>query len=174
MIIGLAGSNSSTSINKQLVTYTLGQIPNAATKILDLTAFAIPMYAIDIEENSGIPQGVQDLLAQLKEASALVIAVNEHNGGFSAFFKNIVDWLSRADRNFLEGKPVLLMSTSPGARGAQSALQQAQDTFPRFGGKVVEAFSFPSFYENFKDNSITHPSLEQGVAQVIASFMASV
>lgn len=175
-IIAFAGSNSTVSINAQLIDYVTQQIETADTKIIQLTDYNIPMYNIDTENSSGIPVDVQLFKNELSKADALVISVNEHNGSLSAYFKNILDWLSRADRNFLDGKKILLMSTSPGARGASSALEYAKNSFPRYGGLVVESFSFPSFYENYDSESktIKNPTLQLGIREVIASFLQEV
>ncbi|WP_299215623.1 NAD(P)H-dependent oxidoreductase, partial [uncultured Dokdonia sp.] len=110
------------------------------------------------------------------EKNELILSVNEHNGTVSAFFKNILDWLSRVDRNFLSDTKILLMSTSPGARGAKMALEYTKEVLPRFGGTVVESFSFPSFQDNFdtESNTIKDATLAMGVDEVIASFLQEV
>lgn len=115
---------------------------------------------------------VMGLNQEISEADALIISVNEHNGSFGAFFKNIIDWLSRLDRNFLEGKKILLMSTSPGKRGGLTALEYAKSIFPRFGGEIIESFSFPSFYDNFsvESETVIDETLSLGLKQVISTF----
>jgi len=170
-ILAFAGSNSSTSINHKLIQYIASEIKDHQVKILNLTSYTMPMYSED-EEKNGFPAMVMELKNEISEVDALLISVNEHNGSFGAFFKNIIDWLSRFDRNFLEGKKLLLMSTSPGKRGGQTALGYAKSIFPRFGGEIVESFSFPSFYENFSEetNSVTDETLLLGLHQVISTF----
>jgi NAD(P)H-dependent FMN reductase len=172
-VIGFAGSNSAESINAALVSHVLSKLNTVTQKYIALTEFEIPMYSIDTEQASGIPIDIQLLKNEIAKADGLVLSVNEHNGAWSAFFKNTFDWLSRADRNFLQDTKVLLMSTSPGARGASSALEYAKQTLPRFGAQVVESFSFPSFQENFdsETGAISDPALQMGVQEVIASFL---
>ncbi|WGK64072.1 NADPH-dependent FMN reductase [Croceiramulus getboli] len=171
-IIAFAGSNSSSSINQIWVRYLSGSISSIDVELIQLTDFDIPMYSIDLENKSGFPLGVQLLLGKLKEADGLLISVNEHNGTVSAFFKNILDWLSRLDRNFLAGKKILLTSTSPGARGASSALAFAKAVLPRFGAEIVESFSLPSFQSNFDREALkmTNESQHLGIMEVLASF----
>jgi len=41
------------------------------------------------------------------------------------------------------------MATSPGARGGANVLEIATKRMPFSGGKVLQAFSLPSFYKNF-------------------------
>jgi len=175
-IIAFAGSNSKTSINAQLIACVAAQITSASVSVIDLTDFEIPMYSIDMENGQGFPVDVTILKNKISESDGLILSVNEHNGTVSAFFKNILDWLSRVDRNFLSDTKILLMSTSPGARGAKMALEYTKEVLPRFGGTVVESFSFPSFQDNFdtESNTIKDATLAMGVDEVIASFLQEV
>lgn len=175
-IIAFAGSNSKESINHDLVSAIAGQITNHDVKVIRLSDYKIPMYSIDTENEKGIPVDVQLLKNEILKCQGLILSVNEHNGSVSAFLKNILDWLSRADRNYLEGRKVLLTSTSPGARGAKTALEYAKMSLPRFGAQIVESFSFPSFQENFdtKKMQISNPTLQLGIDEVVASFLQEV
>jgi len=175
-IIAFAGSNSRDSINHLLIGAITREISNCEIKIVKLSDYTIPMYSIDLENEVGIPIDVQLLKNEIEKSQGIIISVNEHNGSISAFFKNILDWLSRADRNYLEGKKVLLSSTSPGARGAKTALEYAKMSLPRFGADVVESFSFPSFQENFdvEKGIVTNATLQMGLDEVIASFAQAV
>lgn len=172
-ILAISGSNSVNSINSKLLDYMLSSITSMKTERAALLGYDIPIYNLDIEQARGIPIDVQLVKNKIAEASGLIIGVNEHNGMISAFFKNLIDWLSRADRNFLVDKKILLVSTSPGARGAALALEYIKNTIPRFGGTVVESFSLPSFQENFDmaESAISNADMEVGVQQVIASFL---
>lgn len=171
-ILAFAGSNSSTSINQQLIHYVASEIQSHKTKVLDLTNYTMPMYSEDEEKNNGFPGMVMGLKQEISEAEALIISVNEHNGSLGAFFKNVLDWLSRLDRNFLENKKILLMSTSPGKRGGISAMEYAKGMLPRFGGEIVESFSFPSFYDNFstEENKVIDETLMLGLKEVLSTF----
>lgn len=175
-IIAFAGSNSKDSINHLLVTAIASQIKEQDVKIVRLTDYTIPIYNLDDEQASGIPVDVLLLKNEIEKCKGIIISVNEHNGSVSAFFKNILDWLSRADRNYLEGKKILLASTSPGARGAGMALDYTKSSLPRFGADVVESFSFPSFQENFdlEKGEISNPTLQLGISEVVASFIQEV
>ncbi len=175
-IVALSGSNSKKSINSMLLSHIMKLIDDDRIKQISLVSELFPIYNIDIEQDSGIPISIQILKNKISEASALIIAVNEHNGMISAFFKNILDWLSRADRNFLESKKILLVSTSPGKRGGASALDYMKNTIPRYGGIVVEAFSFPSFYDHYDTDKldIKDPTMQLGINEVVASFLHQV
>ena len=169
-ILAFAGSNSSTSINQQLLNNVLGRIQTHEIKEIKLTDYPLPLFSIDIEKNQGLPLNATILKNLIQENDALVVAVNEHNGGPSAFFKNTIDWLSRVNRNFLEGKKILLISTSPGKRGAASSLEYTKNIFGRFGGEVIESFSLPSFKDNFQDGKVINEVLDMGIEDVLTTF----
>ena len=169
-VLAFAGSNSSVSINQQLLEHIIARIQGHEIKMIKLTDFPLPIYSRDIEVNEGIPENVKKIEEFIGSHDALVIAVNEHNGASSAFFKNYIDWLSRLKRNFLEGKQILLISTSPGKRGASSSLEYARNIFARFGGEVIESFSLPSFKDNFQDGKITNEVLDMGIEDVLTTF----
>ncbi len=171
-ILAFAGSNSSNSINHQFVNYVASQFREEfKVKVMKLVNYPIPMYSED-EEQKGFSGMLLGLKHEISEVDALIISVNEHNGSFSAFFKNVLDWLSRVDRNFLKGKKILLMSTSPGKRGGIMALDYGKMVLPRFGGEILQSFSFPSFYENFsaENNNVENEVLAMGLKEVIETF----
>ncbi len=169
-ILAFAGSNSSTSINHLFLTHLVNRIQAHEVKLIKLSQYDIPLYSKDLEADRGFPTDIKVIKNLIEEHDALIISVNEHNGTVSAFFKNVMDWLSRLDRSFLTGKRILLTSTSPGARGAASSLEYTKGILPRFGGKVVQSFSFPSFNDNFQNNVIQNEVLEMGIEDVLTTF----
>ncbi len=171
-ILAFAGSNSSNSINHKLVEFVASEILEHETKVIKLLNYPMPVYSEDEEKQNGFSGMTMGLKQEISESDALIISVNEHNGSWSVFFKNVIDWLSRLDRNFLEGKKILLMSTSPGQRGGLSSLEYAKSVLPRFGGEIVESFSFPSFYTNFSvdTNTVTDETLLLGLKEVLTTF----
>lgn len=153
-ILSFAGSNSSTSINHQLVSFVTSLADHASTEVIRLTDFDVPMYGIDLEKEAGIPAGILALNDKITNADAIFISVAEHNGNLSAFFKNIMDWLSRNNRTYLEGKKVIVLSTSPGGGGGASALALMQKSLPYLGAEVVGAMAIPSFNDSFVDGKL--------------------
>ena len=170
-ILAFAGSNSPTSINHQLILNVTRRIDEHPVEVLLLKEFEIPMFSI-LKEKEGIPPDVKFLYERIVDFPALIISVNEYNANVSAFFKNIIDWLSRVDRKFLQEKKLLLMSTSPGKRGGASALEYCKNQLPRLGGEIIESFSLPQFYENFdsEKQAISNEVFELGVEEVVTSF----
>ncbi len=148
-ILAFAGSNSSTSINHKLVTYLTTQLKDTSFELFKLSDMDLIVYSEDEQRDNGFPSSINQVYKHIQAVDGLLISVNEHNSNPSAFFKNVLDWLSRLDRKFLEGKKVFLLSASTGARGGMSALEVVEKLIPRFGGEVIATYSFPSFKENF-------------------------
>lgn len=172
-ILAFAGSNAMVSINQKLVDFAASQVVGCTVEVIKLTDYELPFYSEDLERERGYSVDLKMLYNKIKEADALIISVNEHNSSISSFFKNTLDWLSRLDRKFLDGKKILLMSTSSGKRGAASALEYTKNVLPRFGGEVVESFSFPSFSENFSEETqtISNELLSLGFTDIIQNFL---
>jgi len=149
-ILGFAGSNSSKSINKALVTFVASCFKGHEIEILDLNNYEMPIYKMDREKENGIPQLAFDFAMKIDGCDFLIVSLAEHNGAYSTAFKNIFDWVSRIPiRKAFGDKPMLLMASSSGARGGTSVLEIAKSRMPRSGGNVLETFSLPNFYENF-------------------------
>lgn len=149
-ILAFAGSNSKHSINKQLVSYVLGYFDEFEIDFLDLNDFEMPLYSIDREKANGIPTLAQEFASKINAADLILMSLAEHNGSYTVAFKNIYDWVSRIQsRKVLGGKPIFLMSTSPGGRGGLNVLNAAQTRFPFDGGELITTFSLPFFKKNF-------------------------
>lgn len=149
-ILAIAGSNSETSINKLLVTYTASLIHNSEVEIVDMNEFEMPIYKHQREVESGVPQEAKNFAAKIDAADILIISLSEHNGTYSSAFKNVFDWTSRIkDRAVWNEKPMLLMATAPGARGGLGVLEAAAKRFPLHGGNIVDTFTLPFFNDNF-------------------------
>lgn len=169
-IIAFAGSNSKNSINKQFVEFTMSNLENVETQLLDLNDFELPLYSIDYELDHGIPKAAQQFLDYLKSADGIVLSLAEHNGSYTVAFKNLFDWMSRIDGKLWSDKPMLLMATAPGARGGLSVLEAALNRFPFMGGKIVAHFSLPFFQQNFNNNSITDDELRSSFKEALSKF----
>lgn len=166
-IIAIGGSNSKKSINKALATYAANQVENSETIVADLNDFDLPLYGIDLETESGIPEDATRLNNLLESADGLVISLAEHNGSYATAFKNAYDWMSRINQEVWKNKPMLLMATSPGARGGSSVLQTAKAGFPYLGGNIIADFSLPSFYDNFSEEGLKDEKLNTDLNQKI-------
>lgn len=168
-IITFGASPSKKSINKKLAIYASSLFENAEVEILDLNDYQMPLFTVDIEAEIGQHELAKVFLSKIESADLLVISLAENNGNFSAAFKNVWDWCSRITPKVFQGKPMLLMATSPGARGGVSVLDIAKNAFPRYGADIKATFSLPSFNENFdvEKGKISNSELDYQLKELI-------
>ncbi len=171
-IVAFGASNSRHSINRKLAAYAAQRVDGAEVDLLDLNDYELPIYSIDREKESGIPQLVHDFKQKISAADALVMSLAEHNGAYTAAFKNILDWVSRLEGKTWAGRHLLLLATSPGKRGGRSVLALASRSFPFFGAPNIASISLPGFYQNIYDTEgITDASLRQAFEQALQTFV---
>lgn len=169
-VLAFGASNSKNSINQKLAAYAAGLIPGAQVTKLDLNEFEMPIFCVDKEKPGVIQEKAQAFLNMIKDHDVILISLAEHNGSYSAAFKNILDWASRINGKVFQDKPLLLLATSPGARGGASVLEAAKARFPFMGGNIKGSFSLPEFDKNFKEGQgITNPELNQKLKNLIQS-----
>ncbi len=149
-VIAFAASSSRRSINKRLLTCACGMLRDAEVEILDLNDFELPLFSVDREDDYGEPPPLaRELFDRIGAADGIVISFAEHNGCYSAAYKNLYDWVSRIDPKVWQGKPMVLFATSPGGRGGRSVLDLALAQVPRYGGEVRASLSLPRFGDYF-------------------------
>lgn len=170
-IIAFGGSNSQHSINKHLATYAAGLFENAEVEVLDLNDYAMPLFSVDLEKEIGQHEIAKAFLKKMEGADILVVSLAENNGNYSAAFKNIFDWSSRIVKDVFQQKPMLLLATSPGARGGASVLEIANNALPRYGAQIKATFSLPAFNANFnlEENKISNAELDKELRDTIKS-----
>jgi len=121
--LGITGSLRRASTNRGLLHAAQSNLPaGVSMQIADLGA--VPFYNQDITEK---PATVAQVLAQIGEADALVLAATEYNYSMAPALKNILDWASREpDNALLAGKPAALLGAGGrmGSSRAQYHLRQ--------------------------------------------------
>jgi len=125
-IFGFAGSLRKGSYNKALLRTALQLLPkDAKLEIFDLEG--IPLFNQDMEKQ--MPEKVKEFKAKIKGADAILVATPEYNYSMPGVLKNAIDWASRpyGDNSF-EGKPVAIMSASPGMFGGARAQYHLRQT----------------------------------------------
>jgi NAD(P)H-dependent FMN reductase len=151
-IIAFGASSSIHSINKKLATYAASCVPNAQATVLDLNDYEMPIFSVDRQNKDGFPQLVHDFKDLLMSADGIIISFAEHNSSYTAAFKNIFDWISRFDGDIWYSKPMLLLATNDGDRGAKTVLEQANNRIERKNPYDVPHFSLPNFSKTFDQN----------------------
>ena len=169
-ILAFAGSTSSTSINKKLVTYAAKNLKNTTYDIIDLRDFELPIYSIDTEKENGFPTDVISFTNLLDNYDGFAISLAEHNGSYAAAFKNIFDWSSRINNKVFRNKPILLMAASPGGRGGKSVIEATVSRFPRNGAGEIVSFSLPNFSDNFKNEELVEEDFKKQLFDGIQKF----
>jgi len=175
-VLAFGASNSRQSINKQLATYAAEQFAGSEINVLDLNDFEMPIYSIDRERENGIPDQAHSFQALIAASDLIIISFAEHNGSYTAAFKNLLDWTSRIGQKIWAGKPMFLLSTSPGKRGGMGVLEVAAKKAGYMGGEVVAQFSLPSFMASFQaEEGIVVPNLAtafQEQVNIVRGFLA--
>jgi NAD(P)H-dependent FMN reductase len=176
-ILAFAATSSKHSINRQLITYatqilddTMGT--DVTVETIDLNDYEMPIYSIDRQNEGGIPQLAHDFFDKIGQADAVLISFAEHNGFYTAAYKNLFDWTSRIDMAVYQNKPTVMLSTSPGPSGGGNALRTAVESAVFFGNDVVANLSIPTFYDNFDADTqaLTNPDLDAQLRASLASF----
>lgn len=152
-ILAFGASSSKNSINKTFAEFTAKQLAEIKLKLLDLNDYEMPIFSVDRENENGIHALAQQFKEEIKSANGIIISFAEHNGAYSAAFKNIYDWVSRINNNVWESKPLFLLATSPGGRGGKSVLEMAYNRYHRGYTNTIVTFSLPSFGKNFSVES---------------------
>lgn len=153
-IIAFAGSNSSTSINHELLQYIIKKYSINGLQLVKLKDYETPMFSVDTERTSGFPDSIIGLEKEITDSEIVLIACSEHNGNMTSYLKSTLDWLSRINRDFLKGKKVFLIGTSTGRGAAKNSIENVSNFVERLNGTVVNQFALPSFGHAFEDGNL--------------------
>lgn len=169
-LLAFAASSSSKSINKQLASYAASLVDGADVEILDINDYEMPIFSQDREEELGQPEQAQKFFAKIGEVDAIIISFAEHNGSYTAAYKNLFDWTSRIDMKVFQNKPMVLLATSPGPGGAATVLATAAGSAPYFAADVKATLSIPSFFDNFdmETQQLRNPELQDKLKTALA------
>ena len=132
----------------------------------------MPLFSVDIEKEIGQHPLAKAFLEKIASADILVVSLAENNGNYSVAFKNVSDWCSRIGAKVFQEKPMLLMATSPGARGGASVLEIAKNALPRYGAIIKATFSLPNFNDNFdvEKGRISNEELDKQLKEIVKGF----
>lgn len=133
--LGISGSLRRQSLNTAALRACAKLLPPGVT--MDLADIsAIPLYNEEIREQ-GLPDPVQTLRDQIRAADAIVIATPEYNYSVPGVLKNAIDWASRPPAQPFEGKPIALISASPGGFGGARAQYHLRQVFIYLNGLIL-------------------------------------
>ncbi|WP_343562420.1 NADPH-dependent FMN reductase [Kiloniella sp. b19] len=176
-VLAFAASSSRNSINKKLVSAAADLLksasPSVEIELLDINDYELPLFSEDREKELGQPELAKAFYDKIGSADAVLVSYAEHNGTYSAAFKNIFDWTSRVHYQVFQNKPAVYLSTSPGKGGAKSVLTQAVNSAPHFKADLKASLSVPSFGENFdvESNSFRNDEIKAEVKMAVTSLL---
>lgn len=170
-VISFGASSSKKSINKKLVTYIKDFFPKVNYEVLDLNDYEPPLFSVDRETELGYPEVIHNFLRKIEKADLLIISFAEHNGSYTAAYKSLFDWCTRINRELYKNKQMIILSASPGRKGANRVMALALDDIKRFGGQIIGHLSIPSFNHNFDHSlgKLTNPELIAKFSSILSN-----
>ena len=115
-IIGICGSLRKASVNQVVLNAAADYLQQQGARYQQGHFDQFPVYNQDIQ-NQGTPEAVVELGEQIAAADGIVIASPEYNYSIPGALKNALDWLSRLEHHGFAGKPLAIISASPGGGG---------------------------------------------------------
>lgn len=112
-LVVLLGSLRSGSFHRALATALPELAPAGVTITLLGSVGDIPHYNADVQAE-GFPDAINDMAGAIAAADGVVVVTPEYNYSVPGVLKNALDWLSRLPSAPFAGKPVSIMSGSPG------------------------------------------------------------
>ena len=107
----------------------------------------------------GVPERARALQELFATHDALLVASPEHNGGYTALLKNMLDWVSRPTAagnpglTLFAGKLAAVVSASPGPMGGIRAMLGMRGVLEKLGAILIpQGFSLGSAHQAFAGN----------------------
>lgn len=174
-VLAITGSLRKASFNTALLnTLAATAYEGLTVDVADISE--VPLYNQDIDVEPVLP-AVQTLREKVTEADALIISSPEYNYAVSGVAKNIIDWLSRPyGKAAVVGKPVLIITTSPGSTGGVRAQSQIRGTlaaigaYPLGGAEVI----IPAIDKKITDGRFTDETNLAFIAQALERLKAEI
>lgn len=146
---------------------------------VSLRELSLPIYDGDLEATDGLPEGAIKLRSMIKGHDALIIGCPEYNGFMTPLLLNAIDWSTRSeegapDLSCYRDKPVLLVSTSPGAFAGLRATTHLRTMLSGIGAIVMpDSFSIPASFKAFDTNGVLIDEGQQKRATDLAQRFAT-
>jgi chromate reductase, NAD(P)H dehydrogenase (quinone) len=141
-IVAFAGSLRTASLNRKLLALAVKhcEAAGATVNVLDLRALAIPLYDGDLEQASGLPEGVKVLRDSITAAAGVLVATPEYNHSIPGVLKNALDWVSRPPAGVLKDKVVAMIGASNGIAGTIRVNYALRPVFTVLGAWLVPGY----------------------------------
>ncbi|ELY4662226.1 NAD(P)H-dependent oxidoreductase [Cronobacter muytjensii] len=134
--VSLLGSLRAGSFNA-VVARNLDLLAPEGVEVSALGSVAdIPHYDADLQAQ-GFPEAVVAMGKAIAAADGLIIVTPEYNYSVPGALKNALDWLSRLPDTPVAGKPVAILTASPGAIGGARAQYHLRQILVFLDGRVL-------------------------------------
>lgn len=139
-LIGLVGTNSAQSTNRQLLRFMEKHYAAKATiELMEIDH--LPLW--NKPDNYEVIPEVEKMARKIKEADGVIIATPEYNHSPTAALNNALAWLSYKTYSFVN-KPVMIVGASYGTLGSSRAQIQLQQLLeaPELQAHVMPSSEF--------------------------------
>jgi chromate reductase len=174
-LLGISGSLRRGS-NCTAVLHALAPLAEARAQLEVMTLHEVPLYNADLEGDA-LPEGVRRLKEAIAQADGLVICSPEYNYGMPGVLKNAIDWASRPGfASPLKGKPVLVMTASPGTAGGVRAQAQIRDALAATLARPVvrQHVAIANVAAQISDGQLVHQPTLDFVKVALADLLAEI
>jgi chromate reductase, NAD(P)H dehydrogenase (quinone) len=138
----------------------------------------LPFFNQDQEGEDDAPDAIRRLRATVLAADALLVVTPEYNRSVPATIKNVVDWCSRPhDQGCLLGKPVAIVTASPGPSGGLLAFHHLRQILHAAGATPVgsKELAIPAVFKCFDERGEFCDDTVRGwLAQLLRELRAGV
>lgn len=122
-IVAISGSIRTESFNTALLNALQGLAPEGMSIEVYKGIDELPHFNQDLEAD--VPASVARLREAIRSADGVIISTPEYNRSIPGVLKNALDWASRPyGQSSWHGKPVAVLSSSPGAQGGIRAQEE--------------------------------------------------
>lgn len=130
----IVGSLAKASINRKLAKALIKVAPEKL-KFHEISFADLPLYSYDYDAD--YPAVANDFKAAIKGSDAILIVTPEYNRSIPGGLKNAIDWASRPPNQPLDGKPIAIFGTSPGATGTIRGQAHLRQILANVNGLVL-------------------------------------
>lgn len=169
-VLAVPGSLRRDSLNKRLLMAAAQCAPAGVELELFEDLKDVPLFNEDIEEN--FITGVHSLWSAVAASDGVIIATPEYNQSLPGVTKNAIDWLSRAEPDVLQGKPVGVLGATAGKWGTRLAQAGLRQPLVACGAHVMPE---PAIYVGNAESALGEHGqlLDEQLRQSLEAFMAS-
>ena len=174
-VLVLAASLRRDSLNRALAELAAraAERAGATVDLASMREFDVPLYDGDVEADTGIPPGAQELRRRLEGSDAFILASPEYNGSMPGTIKNLIDWTSRFRPQPFDGRHGLLVSASPSLAGGNRGLWSLRVPLEHLGARIFpDMFSLAMAHKAMADDDIADPALRARFQKTLEAFLS--